>query len=156
MNLNITEQHNADFQFDGNYDGRVDHWTYGPMQGAYAGDCDDYALTEPARQLGSPEAATEAFRTGRAKIHHVEIWNATRETWQGHAVLELDGQFIDSSDRAWRPVMLSGKYTSRFSFTYDFPTIERKMRGESEKSKVGLIVVAVAVLCGVAYFYGAG
>jgi len=92
--------------------------------GAYRGDCDDFAVT--ALYLISGESLAKFWRallTRRAKMYFVKVGGV------GHAVLECQGRYIDNIQRRWvtREELLSSEPPYDFKFRCWVPFIAVKM-----------------------------
>ena len=72
-------------------DGFVDGWKF-----RSPGDCEDYSLLILKHYYGSEGKAKDALKQGEA-----HIWYVITDSGDGHAILELDGEFIDNRFKKW-------------------------------------------------------
>lgn len=79
-------------------DRKVDTWSImrPGADGAYRGDCDDYAVTTLYLYTGSLWRFWASLIFGSAKIHFV-----TTVDGGGHAVLQYNGMYIDNWTQSW-------------------------------------------------------
>lgn len=112
--------------WDYEYDERVDNWEIlqPDADGAYRGDCDDFALTALYLQKG--ESLFKFWRAlflRDAKIYFVTVGGV------GHAVLECQGRYIDNIQRRWvsKNDLLQYRQPYIFKFRCPIPFIAVKM-----------------------------
>ena len=87
---------NAKFKYK--KDEGIDRWEV--MGSDMQGDCEDYALTISYLHSGSWKTFFWRWMTG-----YYKMWYVTTKKGRGHAVLEVQGKYIDNFYRALVPEM---------------------------------------------------
>ena len=118
--MNKTKQlkDNWEYQYDKEAYEMLDLWRIlkPDANGVYHGDCEDFGLTWAFLECDSSYMKLfKAMVTGRVKVWYV----LAGEQRGGHAVLEIDGKFIDN----WSKALVSRKFmedTYNHQFTHTF------------------------------------
>ena len=86
--------------------------------GKYYGDCEDFALTWAFLELDSSHKRLYlALLTGKVKMWYVKA--GPTEARGGHAVLEMDGQFVDNwSKKLVDKGYMETKFKHEFKYTF--------------------------------------
>lgn len=106
---------NAKFQYRA--DEGIDRWEV--MDSDMQGDCEDYALT--IAKMHSEKWSTFLWRLLGTRYY--KIWYVKTKSGVGHAVLEVEGQFIDNFYRKLVPEMEIHK----FYFIFPRPLLVSKL-----------------------------
>lgn len=121
-----------------------DQWAIGPLNGAFKGDCEEFALTLLLRLTGSEPAMWAALEGGEAKIIHV-----LSARGNGHAVLSMRKEgYVDSIHQFWRDQVMFDR-----EFEYTPAMIRKKLAGKTVRAPSNKKMLVLAGLIGAAALF---